>query len=126
MKNETVANINTNFNGLIRKWVSFTHPFHKLAPQEQETLTALLIFYFKFKKTIKDEDVVWKMVFDYDTRAKMGVMINSKDYTLQNNLTKLRKKKVLKDNKVVPNFIPNIEPDCKNFKLIYNFTVKND
>lgn len=126
MKNETVANITTNFNGLIRKWVAFTYPFHKLPTQEQETLTAILIFYFQFKKNIKDENIIWKMVFDYDTRVKISNMINTKDYTLQNNLTKLRKKNIIKDNKVVPNYIPNLEPDCKSFRILYNFTVKND
>lgn len=126
MKNVNVANITTNFNGVISKWINFTHPFHKLTKQEQETLTALLIYYFKFKETLDDEDIIWKMVFDYETKLEIQNMLGAKDYTLQNTFSKLRKRNILKNNKVIKSYIPNIEKDSKNFKIVYNFTIKND
>ena len=33
---------------------------------------------------------------------------------------------ILKDNKVIKSYIPNIETDSKSFKIIYNFNIKND
>jgi len=65
-------------------------------------------------------------VFDYDTKMKIKEDLNMKDSALQTVLTKLRKKKIIIDNKVSPIFIPSLELNSKNFKMIYNFNIIND
>ena len=124
MENTSIATIRTDFRGVLDKWINFTYPFHNLTLKEQSVLAALLYYYFIFKKDIKSEDVVWKMVFDYDTRMKIKQELDMKDYALQNNLTRLRKKKILKNNKIVKHYIPNIKWDAKSFKIVFNFILK--
>lgn len=128
MKNSKIAVINTDMLGLMKYWLKFTEPFHKLAEQPQQILAALLYHYFEYKKEIKNEKLVWKMVFDYDTKMKIKQTLNDlPDYTLQNNLTKLRKLNIIKNNKINKAYIPNIEDDAKSFTIAYKFNIiKND
>lgn len=125
-KDVNIANINTTIKGVVSLWLKFTKPAHNMTNQEQEVLSSFLYYYIKFRDEIKEDSVAWKMTFDYDTRLKVKSDTGIKDYTLQNILTRLRKKEIItNDNKIRKNFIPNISLDSKSFKLIYNFNIIN-
>jgi hypothetical protein len=66
------------------------------------------------------------MVFDYDTKQLIKKELGIKDPNLQNVLTSLRKKGVVIDNEIVSTYIPNIEVDSNNFKIIFNFNIVED
>lgn len=123
MKNVKQANINVNFKGLFKHWLDITKSFHKLTNQEQSILSLLLYYYYEYKKEITNETILWKMVFDYDTKAKIKEELGMKDQVLQNNLTKLRKKNIVQDNQIVKTYIPQLSEDVKNFKVIFNFNI---
>jgi len=127
MKNSKIANINTDLKTLMKHWLKFTKPFHSLNKQQQNILALLLYYYFEYKKEIKNEDMLWKIVFDYDTKMKIKKELDDlPDYTLQNNLTSLRKKKVIINNTVSKAYIPNIEIGAKKFVIQYNFNIVNN
>ena len=127
MNNVKNVNINVKLKSLFFKWLSITKPFHKLPQQESDILALLLFHHYKIKHETTNEKILWKIVFDYDTKMKIKEELNINDNTLQNVLTKLRNKKVIIDNKISPVYIPSLELNAKNFKIIYNFNIiEND
>jgi len=120
MKNKKTVNIKTDTEGFFRRWLTLTQPFHKLASREQEVLAVLLYYHYLFKKTTRDENVIWKMVFDYSTKAKLKEKLDMKDGTLQTTLSKLRKKNVIVKNRIISTLIPNLSDNAVNFQITYN------
>lgn len=121
--NQRQANIKTSKKNFFKHWLSLTKPFHKLRPQEQEVLSLLLYYYFEYKKDISKDNLVWKMVFDYDTKMLMKEELgNMKDVGFQNILSSLRKKEVIQGKQISPSFIPNLNKGAKDFSLIFKFT----
>lgn len=120
---KNVATINTDFKGLMKHWLAFTRPIHKLSKQPQDILALLLYHYFKLKEIISDEELVWKMVFDYKTKLEIREELDIPDHTLQNNLTTLRKKNIIKGNKINKVYVPDLDINSKTYSLVYIFKI---
>lgn len=123
MKNGKIANINTTIKNLFFKWLDITKPFHKLTDQQQKILGLLLYYNHIYKKEVSNDKLRWKLVFNYDTRMLIKEELSIKDSVFQNILTKLRKKNIIKDNVVLPTFIPDITLDSRVFKVVFNFKI---
>ncbi len=123
MKNGKIANIPIERKNLFSKWLEITKPFHKLPAHHCATVALLLYYYDKYKYELGNEEIAWKMVFDYDTKVNIKKELGVKDGSFQNMLSTLRSKGIIKDNKVVPRYIPNIEKDAKFFKVTFNFNI---
>lgn len=126
MKNEKVAVLPVTKSSLFFKWLELTKPFHQLRGHQMTVLGWLLYYHYIYKNTINDENLVWKLVFDYDTKVKIKEIIGIQDASFQNVLTALRKKGAIKDNKIIPSYIPVISKNATDFKLIFHFKIKND
>lgn len=126
MKNIKQANINITLKKLFRQWLEITKPFHKLSKQPQEILALLLYYHYMYKKDITNETILWKMVFDYDTKLKIREELGINDPGFQNNLTLLRKKNIINNNKIVSTYIPDLSKDSNNFKVIFNFNIVDE
>lgn len=127
MNNTKIANINIKLKDLFIKYLDVTSAWHKLTTQQQYVLALLLYYHFVLKKEITNEKILWKMVFDYDTKIRIREDSIFKkpmsNFTLENILTKLRKKNIIINNQINKVFIPNIEHDSKTFKIIFNFNI---
>lgn len=123
MNNIKVANINVHIKSFFSKWVSFTAPFHKLSNQEQQVLALLLYYHYKLSREITNNKILWKEVFDYDTKLLITEELSIKDSALQNILTKLRKKKVILEGEISPLYIPNLEDKASKFTITFNFNI---
>lgn len=123
MNNVKQANINIKIKDLFFKWLEITRPLHKLPNQQQDVLALLLYYHYKIKHETTNEKILWKIVFDYDTKMKIKEDLDINDNTLQNVLSQLRKKKIIIDNKISSIFIPSLELNTKNFKIVYNFNI---
>lgn len=123
MENGKIATIPITKEKLFYRWLELTKPFHKLPDQLMVVLSKLLFHYNKYKATTKDEDLAWKLVFDYDTKMIIKEEMGIKDQTLQNALSKLRKNNIIKGKRIMSNYIPNLTDDAKEFKLIFNFKI---
>lgn len=117
------ANINIKLKDLFIKWLEITNSFHHLTKQETKVLGLLLYYNYKYKHDITNQKIIWKMVFDYDTKKLIKKELNIKDSVFQNILTKLRRNGIIKDNKIISTFIPKLTPDSKNFVIIFNFNI---
>lgn len=123
MKNQKNANINVSLKSLFKRWLDVTYSFHKLPKQPSKVLALLLYHHFQLSKEITNDKILWKIVFDYDTKAKIKKELSIDDQTMQNNLTKLRKLNIIENNIINPMYIPDLSKDSKNFKVIYNFNI---
>lgn len=123
MKNIKQANLNVSIKQLFIKWIDLTRSFHKLNGQHQKLLASLLYHHYLLKKDITNNKILWKMVFDYDTKLKIKEELGISDPLLQTLLSQLRKKKVIVNNEINPLYIPDITLDAKNFKIVFNFNI---
>ena len=127
MNNIKSANINIKLKLLFFRWLDILKPWHNLNNQQQQVLALLLYYHYLYKKDITNDKILWKIVFDYDTRQKIieddcwkkGMTIN----TLNNIFTMLRNKKAIIDNKISNVYIPELDINSKNFKMIFNFNI---
>ena len=127
MSNIKVANLNVKLKDLFFKWLDVTKSFHKLNNQQQQVLALFLYYHYQLKKETTNDKILWKILFDYDTKLKIKEdAIFEKglsDNALQNILTFLRKKNIIIDGKISPVFIPELDLKAKNFKVVFNFNI---
>lgn len=121
--NETIVNINVQIKMFFNRWIQFTEPFHKLTNQQQLVVSALLYQHYKIGKEVTNNKILWRSVFDYDTKLLIAEELNIKLSSLENIFTRLRVLKVIVDNRLHPSYIPKIDKNFKNFKLIFNFNI---
>lgn len=123
MKNSKIANINISIKDLFKRWLEVTKLFNKLTNQEIDVLALLLYYHYKYKQEITNDKILWKILFDYDTKHLIKEELDIKDQGIQNVLTNLRKKGIIDNNKILDVYIPELEKDSKNFKIIFNFNI---
>lgn len=116
-------NINVHLKTLFNLWLNITSSFHKLTKQQIDVLALLLYYHHELGRDITNKKILWKMVFDYETKTKIKRELNIKDASLQNVLTSLRKKGIVRDNQIVSTYIPKIKKGGKNFRVIFNFNI---
>lgn len=122
-----VVNLNVNEKTFYKYWLEFTKPFHKLKKRETDVLALLLYYRYKYKEVIQDDKILWKMVFDYDTKMLIKKELGDMgDQVLQNSLTKLRKGKVIIDNEINSAYIPTFKKNDKVFEIIYRFNINEE
>lgn len=126
MKNSKVAVIPVSKSLLFFRWLELTRPLHNLKGNQLKVLAWLLYYYYDYKKTIDSDEVIWKLVFNYDTKAKIKESVGIEDASFQNTLSILRKKGAIVNNQVAKPYIPEMDKDAKSFKLIYHFKIMND
>jgi hypothetical protein len=122
-KDEKVVTINVKLKSFFRNWVQFTQPFHKLRPQEQHLLSLLLFHHYRLRQEITNNKILWKELFDYDTKLSMYEEMEIQSGALENLLSSLRKKKVILDGQISPVYIPEITKSTKKFTLTFNFNI---
>lgn len=127
MNNIKIANLNVKLKELFFKWLDITKAFHKLNNQQQQVLALLLYYHYIYKKDITNNKILWKIVFDYDTKIKiMEDPVFKKGLTvgaLNNIFTVLRKNNIISDGEISKIFIPELETKSKQFKVIFNFNI---
>lgn len=126
MINKKEANINVKLKTFFSHWVKFTQPFHKLTKREQTVLALLLYYHHELSKEITNKKILWKEVFDYDTRVKIYSELEIKPTALENLFSQLRNKNVIKDNEILSRYIPELSNNSKQFQIVYNFNIINE
>lgn len=127
MNNIKLANLNVKLKDLFFRWLDVTKSFHKLNNQQQQVLALFLYYHYQLKKDITNDKILWKVLFDYDTKLKIKedeIFKNGlSDNALQNILTHLRKRNIIVDGKISPIYVPELNLKAKNFKVIFNFNI---
>jgi len=127
MSNSKIANMNVKLKDLFFRWLDITKAFHKLNNQQQQVLALLLYYHYQYRKEVTNNKILWKILFDYDTKLKIKedeVFKNGlSDSALQNILTALRKKNIIVGGEISKMFIPELDLKTKTFKIIFNFNI---
>lgn len=127
MTNAIEASLNLKLKDFFFKWLDITRSFHKLNNQQQQVLSLLLYYHYIYKKEVTNNKILWKFIFDYDTRLKIqDDPIFKKPLSVQGLntvLSHLRKKNIIVDGQISPRYIPVLTNDCKKFKISFNFNI---
>jgi len=91
-------------------------PLNKLNTQELDVLGELLYFNYELRG-IKDNKLRYKLVFDYDTKVKIGDQLSMKGQSLDNIFTRLRAKNIIKGKTLVSDYKINIDSPEIVFKF---------
>lgn len=120
-----VIRISTSLNSkFFRYWFEFLQPFHKLTEREIDVITSLVKQRYELSKVIKDDEILDRVTMSEDTKRKVREECNMTLPHFQVIMGKLRKSKVIIDNKINPRFIPNIREDSGTFQLLLLFELK--
>lgn len=120
-----VIRIPTSLNSkFFRYWFEFLQPFHKLTEREIDVITSLVKQRYELSKVIKDDEILDRVTMSEDTKRKVREECNMTLPHFQVIMGKLRKSKVIIDNKINPRFIPNIREDSETFQLLLLFELK--
>lgn len=118
------ANFKTSYKGCFEGFLNLTKPMHKMTDQEIKVVTLFMYHHYKEKHNFSREEDLWKFLFDYDTKLKIREEIGVSNPVFQNILTSLRKKKVIVNNRLAPYFMLNLEPEDRDFELIFRFHLR--
>jgi hypothetical protein len=121
--NSKTATLNVTLKNLFFRWLDITRSFHKLNNQQQQVLALLLYYHYIYRKETTNNKILWTIVFDYDTKMKIKDELEMSDNSFQNILTNLRKKGIIVNGEISNMFIPELDLNSKNFKVIFNFNI---
>lgn len=127
MEANNVVRIPTSLNGnFFRYWFQFLEPFHNLTHREIDVASEFLKYRWELSKVIKDEDLLDKIVMNSDTKKQIRERCNLTLQHFQIILGKLRKSKIIIDDKLNPRFIPFIKEDSNKFNLLFTFDLTDE
>lgn len=105
-------------------WFKFLRPFHKLTDREIDVISSFTRQRYELSKVIKDSEILDKVTMSEGTRKKVREECNITLPHFQVIMGKLRKSKVIIDNRINPRFIPNIDEESGTFQLLLLFELK--
>lgn len=122
---DSIVKIPCNINDTFFKyWFVFLKPFHHLTDREMDVIAVFVKIRYQLSKVITDATLLDKVVMNEDTKRKVREECNITLPHFQIVMSKLRKNKVIIDNKINPRYIPNIKEENGTFKMILLFDFK--
>ena len=121
-KPNNIVRIPCSLNGsFFRYWFKFLEPFHKLTDREIDVITSFVKQRYELSKVIKDNEILDKVTMSEDTKKKVREECNITLPHFQIVMSKLRKSKVIIDNKINPRYVPNVKEENGSFKMMLLF-----
>lgn len=124
-KANNIVRIPTSLNTTFFKyWFMFLAPFHNLTEREMDVAISFVKQHYELSKVIKDDEILDKVTMSEDTKRKVREECGITLPHFQVIMGKLRKSKVIVDNKLNPKFIPNIDQETGYFQLLLLFDLQ--
>lgn len=109
---------------LIRYWLEFLKPFHKLQAKEIEALSLILYYEHELFLQVKEPELVNQLLFSTKTKSKIKKDLGGMNNLVFNNLlSQLRKKGVISKSNKINNALRPPIGESKDFKLVFNFEI---
>lgn len=122
-KKRRMALFDVDLKGMILWYLMLTKPLHNLRDQAIKVLTALIYSYHMTDSTL-DEIDRWAEVFSYDNKLLIRKSLNDmSEFSLNNQLSILRKKGAIKNKRVAPSFNLPIDLNTETFDMILRFNI---
>lgn len=113
--------IKTTENKFFRQYLELLNPLLRLRGKELDVLAEILYHNHKLDKV--PEQHRWKIIFDHDTKTEIRTKLDLSDASLNNNLSALRKKGIIRKNKVAKSFLVYPSNYCK---LTFSFNIDKE
>ena len=123
MNNINVQSLKTDEAKFFRLWLMMLQPFLNLRNQEVSVLAKLLYYRHTISKEVKNKKIVDQLLFDTTTRKEIIKELNIKEYSFNNILSSLRKKKLIVNNSINNKIVPKVSKNFKKFQLIYDIEI---
>jgi len=123
MDNVKNATINVKIKNFFFRYIEFLKPFHKLQKQHYTVVALLLYYHYQFSKEITNNKILWKTVFDYDTKILITNELGITAQGLENIYSQLRKANVIINNEISSVYIPKMDKKNKTFTININFKI---
>ena len=108
-------------SSFFKYWFMFLKPFHHLTEREMDVITSFVKQRYELSKVITDSDILDKVTMSEDTKRKVREECGITLPHFQIVMSKLRKSKVIIDNKINPRYIPNVKEENGSFKMMLLF-----
>ena len=108
-------------SSFFKYWFMFLKPFHHLTEREIDVITSFVKQRYELSKVITDSDILDKVTMSEDTKRKVREECGITLPHFQIGMSKLRKSKVIIDNKINPRYIPNVKEENGSFKMMLLF-----
>lgn len=119
---DNVVRIPCKIDGkFFRYWFEFLKPFHHLTDREMEVITCFVKHRYELSKVIADSEILDKVTMSEDTKSRIREECGMALPHFQLILSKLRKNKIIVDNRINPRYIPNLVEENGSFKLMLLF-----
>lgn len=119
-----VIRIPTSLEGkFFRYWLEFLRPIHKLTNREIEVAELFLKHRYQLSKVVSDEELLDKIVMGEDVKKQIRETLGITLEHFQVIMSKLRKRKVIEDNKLNRKFLPNLIKSENTFNLLLYFEI---
>lgn len=122
-KNTNIVRVNIDKNKFFTYWFNFLQIYHKLPPRDIDVLACFLKYRYELSKVIRDEKVLDEVLFSSEVKKKIREECNIQPQHFQVIMSKLKKIKMIENNKINKKFIPNIDDDFNEFKLTFHFVL---
>ena len=111
---------------LFKKWFIFLKPFHNLTDREIDIIACFVKERYELSKAINDEALLDKIVMNEDTKKKVREECSITLPHFQVIMSKLKKGKVIIDNKLNPHYMPNFKSGDTSFSLLFYYDIKDE
>lgn len=115
----------SSLGSFFRFWFEFLEPFHHLTGREMDVITSFVKQRYLLSTVITDDEILDRVVMSEDTKRKVREECNITLPHFQVVMGKLRKNKLIIDGKINKRFIPNLEKNAKDFKLLLYFDLND-
>lgn len=111
-------------DNFFKYWFIFLKPLHHLSDREIDVIASFTKQRYYLSKVISDEKLLDEVLMGEEVKRKVREDCNISLAHFQVIMGKLRKNKVIVNNKINPKLIPNIEEDAKSVQLLVLFPIK--
>lgn len=115
-----IVNINATKKQIYYHYLNVTTPLHKLSPKEKYLLSLFLYYRDIEMNNFKNENDLWVKIFSKDIKEKIMIEMDISSPIIHNLMTSLRKKKVIVDNKISPQYLINLTNNKLELSFIFN------
>lgn len=113
-----------SLQGFCEQWFNMLRPIHKLSNTEIKLIATMVRFRYELSKKITDKDLLEEYLMNPETKLKIREACNMSASSFQVSMHKLKKNKVIVDNRINPKLIPDFKGS--DYKLLLYFDVKDN
>jgi hypothetical protein len=119
-----VIRIPTNLNDFFKCWFIFLSPLHNLTNRELDVAAEFLKKRYELSKSIiNNDDLLESTLMNEATKREIRENCNLSATHFQVIMGKLRKARIIENNRINPKYIPNLKEDKGVIQLVILFDI---